>query len=231
MTDVQAAPPPREKFFSNFPVVVAVTSLLIVGLYTAYFFAPMADQREALYNFALAPERFWAEAGSPKVYDSLPAALLTLLSTALLHGDWVHVIVNTLMLIQFGAPLAQTLGAGLSGAGKWMLLFVASIIAGSLLYLALQDVNGPYAVGASGGVSGLIAAAFLVDPYTWRKRTLWSRSFLLMTLYFIVINLVLVFGGPYVGLYIAWEAHAGGYIAGALIMSLMPIRAPRGAES
>ncbi|MDP3735958.1 MAG: rhomboid family intramembrane serine protease [Hyphomonadaceae bacterium] len=241
MTEAQAAPPPldkppREKFFSNFPVVVAATAILLVGLYTAYFFAPFDDQQSTLFNFALAPERFWAEAGSPKVYPDIQSALLTLVSTSLLHGDWVHVIVNTLMLVQFGAPVSQALGPGIAGAGKWMLVFIVSIIAGSLLYLGLQDADGPYAVGASGGVSGLIAAAFLMDPYTWRKRTLWSREFLLMTLYFIIINIVLVFGGPFVGLYVAWEAHAGGYIAGAILMAVMPLRglparAPRAAES
>jgi membrane associated rhomboid family serine protease len=241
MTDAQAAQPPlekppREKFFSSFPVIVGATALALVGLYTAYFFAPFAEQQKTLFDFALAPERFWAEAGSAKVYPDMQSGLLTLVSTALLHGDWVHLIVNTLMLIQFGAPVSQALGPGIAGAGKWMLLFVVSIVAGSILYLGLQDVNGPYAVGASGGVSGLIAAAFLVDPYTWRKRTLWSREFLLMTLYFIVVNLVLVFGGPFVGLYVAWEAHAGGYIAGAILMALMPLRGlqgrgPRAAES
>ena len=45
-----------------------------------------------------------------------------------------------------------------------MSLFLGSVIAGSALYLALSTVASPYVVGASGGSSGLIAAAFLLDP-------------------------------------------------------------------
>jgi membrane associated rhomboid family serine protease len=106
-----------------------------------------------------------------------------------------------------------------------MLVFVVSVVAGSIFYLAMYDVNGPYAVGASGGTSGLIAAAFLIDPYTGRRRSLWSPAFLKLTAAFAVINLLLVLAGPYlVGMGVAWEAHAGGYVAGALLMSILPMR-------
>ena len=58
---------------------------------------------------------------------------------------------------------------------------------GSALYLGAGRTSArPYLIGASGGVSGLFAAAFLVDPHGG-KRTLWSREFLRMTVAFIAI--------------------------------------------
>jgi membrane associated rhomboid family serine protease len=226
MTDQQTAerPPPMFRF-SHIPVVVWATALALVLLYAAFFFAPYEEKVLIQYNYALVPQRFWAPAGSDLVYPSVFEALLTLLSTALLHGDWLHVIVNSLMLVQFGIPVARALGTDITGAGAWMLLFVASIIAGSLAYLALQDAGAGAAVGASGGVSGIVAATFLLDPFTGRKRPLWNRDFLVMTAVFAAINVVLVYAGPMLlGMGIAWEAHAGGYVAGALLMCILPLR-------
>ena len=226
MTDQQTAerPPPMFRL-GHIPVVVWATALALLLLYAAFFFAPPREQQGMLYDFALAPQRFWAPAGSQDVYPNYVSGLLTLASTALLHGGWFHVIVNSLMMVQFGIPVARTLGTDITGAGAWMLLFLIAVIGGSAAYLAMYDVNGPYAVGASGGTSGLIAAAFLLDPYTGRRRTLWSPAFLKLTAAFAAINVLLVLAGPYlVGTGIAWEAHAGGYIAGALLMSILPMR-------
>ena len=120
--------------------------------------------------------------------------------------------------------VALALGENLAGSAAWMLLLVVSIIGGSALYLALANVGSPYLIGASGGVSGLFAAAFLLDP-RGGKRTLWSRSFLGMTIAFAVANAALVLVAPFMlGMSVSWEAHAGGYIAGALTMALLPVR-------
>jgi membrane associated rhomboid family serine protease len=210
---------------NNLPVVVWATALALLALYAAFFFAPYEEKVLIQYNYALVPQRFWAPAGSDLVYPNMFEALLTLVSTALLHGDWIHVIVNTLMLVQFGIPAARALGTDITGAGAWMLLFVASIIAGSAAYLAIQDAGAGAAVGASGGTSGLIAAAFLLDPFTGRRRKFWDRNFLVLTGVFAAINVLLVYAGPMLlGMGIAWEAHAGGYIAGALLMRILPMR-------
>jgi membrane associated rhomboid family serine protease len=226
MTDQQTAerPPPMFRL-GHIPIVVWATALALLALYAAFFFAPYEEKVLIQYNYALVPQRFWAPAGSDLVYPNMFEALLTLVSTALLHGDWFHVIVNTLVLVQFGIPVARALGNDITGAGAWMLLFVASIIVGSAAYLAIQDAGAGAAVGASGGTSGLIAAAFLLDPYSGRKRTLWDRNFLVLTGVFAAINVLLVYAGPMLlGMGIAWEAHAGGYVAGALLMSILPMR-------
>jgi membrane associated rhomboid family serine protease len=231
MTEAATDSPRRREPFFRAPLIVVLMTVLLLGLYTAYFFASFNERQELLWHYALAPERFWAPPGSPRVYDSYAAGLLTLLSTSLLHGDWFHVIVNSLMLLSFGTPVARALGTDIAGAATWMLLFVASILAGSALYLGLADVNTPYAVGASGGTCGLIAAAFLID-FDGRRRKLWSREFLTTTVVFAVINAVLTFVAPYLfGMGIAWEAHVGGYVAGALLMAVLPLRGYGGAKA
>ena len=226
-TPQQPAPQPDRQPIFNAPIIVVVMAILLVALYAAYAFAPYQEQQYALYDFALAPERFWAPAGSAAVYPDVLSGLMTLVSTALLHGDWMHVIVNSLMLVAFGTPVARTLGKGPTAWGLWMVIFLGSVIAGSALYLAMATVETPFAVGASGGTSGLVAAAFLLDPYGM-KRKLWSREFLGMTVAFGIANAVLTLAGPQLlGMGIAWEAHLGGYIAGALLMAVLPVKGYR----
>lgn len=224
MTDAAAETPQRREPFFRAPLIVLLMTLVLLGLYAAYFFQPFDEQQRLLYHYALAPERFWAPTGSPKVYDSYAAGLLTLLSTSLLHGDWFHVIVNSLMMLSFGTPVARALGPGIAGAAKWMLLLVVSIVVGSALYIALATAESYPAVGASGGTCGLIAAAFLLD-FDGRRRKLWSREFLTVTAVFAALNGVLTLIAPYIlGMGLAWEAHVGGYVAGALLMAVLPLR-------
>lgn len=215
----------------NAPLIVVVMSISLVALYAAYAFAPFAEQQATLYDFALAPERFWAPAGSPKVYPDVLSGLLTLASTALLHGDWMHVIVNSLMLLAFGTPVARTFGGGPTGWGLWMIVFLGSVIAGSALYLAFATAETPYAVGASGGTSGLVAAAFLLDPYGM-KRKLWDPEFLKFSGAFAAVNALLTIVAPsLLGMALAWEAHLGGYIAGAILMAVLPVKGYRPVQS
>ena len=204
--------------------LVYATAALLLALHLAYTLATPAQQIDATWNFALAPQRFWAPAGSGDVYPDYVSGLLTLLSSGLLHADWMHVIVNAAMLVWFGVPVARALGPGAAAWGYWMLLFVGSIIAGSAVYLALTDNTGSYLIGASGGTSGVIAAALLLGD-NGGKRALWSIGFLVPTAIFAAMNVLLVYAAPYaLGMAVSWEAHAGGYVFGALLMAVLPLR-------
>lgn len=232
MTDtLPAETPTRRQPILNAPLLVIIVAIVLVLLHAAFEFAPPIEQLAISYDYALAPQRFWAPAGSPDVYPDAAAGLITLLSTGLLHADWLHVIVNSMMLLALGTPVARALGQNLAGAAAWMLLFVVSVLGGSALYLALANVDSPYVIGASGGVSGLFAAAFLLDP-RGGKQKLWSRPFVGMTIAFAIANAALALVGPFMlGAGISWEAHAGGYIAGALMMALLPVRGYAAARS
>jgi membrane associated rhomboid family serine protease len=115
------------------------------------------------------------------------------------------------------APVVDALvAAGASG--------VDAVIAGCAVYLALADSSGPYLIGASGGTSGLIAAALMLGD-NGRKHALWSPGFLVPTAIFAVMNVLLVLSAPYaLGMAVSWEAHTGGYIFGALLMLVLPLR-------
>jgi membrane associated rhomboid family serine protease len=198
--------------------------VILVGIQGAISVLSIEDQTQILYDYALVPRRFFAPAGSPDAYPDMAAKLLTLVSTGFLHGGWLHVLVNTGMLLAFGTQVARLLGSGPRGVSLWLLLFLASVIAGSAAYLAIRGVDGGAAVGASGGISGLVGAAFLVG-FDGQGRSLVSRSFLMMTAAFALGNGLLALAGPSIaGAGLAWQAHLGGYVAGALIMAVLARR-------
>jgi membrane associated rhomboid family serine protease len=220
MTDT--APPSQREPWLTVPVALVIAMIvLMLGLHGLTYSLTEEQWIRLHFDFALAPQRFFASPGSDIAYPDIFSKLVSLVSTALLHGDWMHVALNAMVIGQFGIPVARVLGPGVAGAGKWMLLFVVSVAVGSLVYLLLQGAGGGAAVGASGGACGLIAADFLVGR-DGKMRSPLSREFLMSTFYFALINLLLVFVIPLVlPFYVAWEAHLGGYLAGMAMMLIL----------
>ncbi|MEE9348061.1 MAG: rhomboid family intramembrane serine protease [Robiginitomaculum sp.] len=132
----------------------------------------------------------------------------------LLHADWGHVLINSAMIAVFGVLVCRAArgsgGATWRANGRFLTIFVLSIIAGGLaqwLWWALSHGTGQ-AVGASGGASGLFAAAAWV--LGGKERVLKYG------LGWIAVNILMAAGG-FMGSQIAWAAHLGGYLGGALL--------------
>ena len=85
---------------------------------------------------------------------------IRLLSAGFLHADWGHLFFNMLTLYFF-APIVLYV-YGISG---FFVIYLSSIIIGNLFSLYLYQKQGWYsAVGASGGVSGILFAAVAYAP-------------------------------------------------------------------
>lgn len=85
---------------------------------------------------------------------------IRLLSAGFLHADWGHLFFNMLTLYFF-APVVLYV-YGISG---FFVIYLSSIIIGNLFSLYLYQKQGWYsAIGASGGVSGILFAAVAYAP-------------------------------------------------------------------
>ena len=86
---------------------------------------------------------------------------IRLLSAGFLHADMMHLIFNMLTLYFFGPIVEQAFGAvGL------LIIYFGSIILGNLFSLYIYQKQGWYsAIGASGGVSGILFAAIAIYPF------------------------------------------------------------------
>ncbi|MEV1128596.1 rhomboid family intramembrane serine protease [Agromyces sp. NPDC049794] len=125
-----------------------------------------------------------------------------MLTSVFVHSTQLlfHVLLNMYILWIFGQLLE-----GLLGRWRFLALYLIAGFAGSVGVLWLGDPRTAV-VGASGAVFGLMGAFLVI------QRRLGGQS----TQLFILLGINLVIGFiP--GLNIAWQAHLGGLVAGALI--------------
>ncbi|MGV6846657.1 MAG: rhomboid family intramembrane serine protease, partial [Lutibacter sp.] len=85
---------------------------------------------------------------------------IRMLSSAFLHVDYVHLLLNMYVLYIFSPIILNNLGNL-----KFLLIYFGSLFAGNLLSYAYHKNESYYAaVGASGAVAGIIYAAILLQP-------------------------------------------------------------------
>lgn len=111
-----------------------------------------------------------------------------------------HILLNMYMLWILGRMLEPALGRA-----RFLALYLMAGVGGSLGVLFLSDPRVP-TIGASGAIFGLMGAFFVI------QRRLGGNAVQLLVL--IGINLVI---GFLPGLNIAWQAHLGGLVVGALV--------------
>ena len=121
-----------------------------------------------------------------------------MLTSLFVHGSILHILFNMFSLFVLGPELERMVGRWRFGA-----LFLLSGLGGSVAVL-LTSPNSAV-IGASGAIFGLFGAYFVIARHLGSN----SRQLIIV----IVINLVIGFVVPG----IAWQAHVGGLIIGALV--------------
>ncbi|GJD35218.1 rhomboid family intramembrane serine protease [Methylobacterium aerolatum] len=243
----------------NMPGVVtaSIGVILAIQAIREYLLPDSADIRLVL-DFALVPARWtiWfdpsraadvlaaAGAGAPDVaplreafarYIIGEGALepWTLATYALLHGSWMHVIFNSVWLAAFGTPVARR-----CGPWRFLAIGLAGIVAGGLLHILVDPLGATPLVGASAGISALMAAAsrFVFQPPVsgygapWQvpvhrpvetiPELLRNRTAVSFLAIWLVTNLIFgVVSTPLLAdsSAIAWDAHLGGFVVGFLL--------------
>lgn len=200
---------------SRFPVV---TVALIVINTIVFLLVPQAE--ESLRNWALIPVKYTQYRSE----FSLLALGVPFISSMFLHAGWLHLIGNMWTLWIFGDNVEDRLGHG-----RFLLLYLLSGIAAGLLHIFTNAQSPVPTIGASGAVAGVMGAYLRYFPHA-RVHTvippfIWGPIFDLPAVVFlgwwILLQLfsgalTLVAGQRDVG-GVAWWAHVGGFIFGAII--------------
>jgi membrane associated rhomboid family serine protease len=149
--------------------------------------------------------------GKPRQWDRL-------LTSATLHGDTWHMLFNMMTLYFFSSVVIDAFGIW-----KYLAIYFLAIIVGGLLSLWIHRKEYYYsAIGASGGVVGILFAAIAVYPH--------------LSLYMFFIPIPIpgwIFGIAYLGFSIygmlknagniGHDAHMGGAAAGiAMALAFAP---------
>jgi membrane associated rhomboid family serine protease len=162
--------------------------------------------------------------------------LLGLVGHIFVHASWPHVLINSVFIVAFGAPVARAFGETVWGGVVFLIFFLVCGVLAALGFISMADAQGWLLgggqgdwslVGASGAASGLMGGAIrLMAGRTAGEGalgSLGSRMVVSASLGWIVINLVLGLTGLTPGAGgapVAWQAHIAGYFAGLLLIGI-----------
>lgn len=134
-----------------------------------------------------------------------------LFTYSLLHGGYIHFILNGIVLFVSGKMLES-----IFGSTKTLLIFILAAIGGS--YLSVTYNHNIFTIGASGGIMGLIAAVFIATLYMpfGALKTKYQMNSI-----YILIPSLLPTTQHIIGQTVDIAAHIGGAVVGALVSYLI----------
>jgi len=190
-----------------------VTVLLVLANLAVYFYTSRAR------SFLQTDPYFIYTYGFNPLFLSTLEGVKRIFTSMFIHADLFHIVFNMLFLYLFGKSVEAV-----TGSLRFLLLYLAGGLGAVLFHVALIPVGGYEAlvipaVGASGAISAVLGAFFILFPHT--------RVSLCMFLFFLPICLPLpssiylliwfaeqvVYGYLNLG-GVAYFAHAGGFVAG-----------------
>lgn len=199
-------------------VITAVTSLVSLLI----LFAGWTGWAAMVMGFI--PARL---SGAMQVGGALPS-VLTIFSSTLVHGGYMHLLFNMLMLLLCGTAVERVLGV----QGVTIIYAVSAIVA-ALAQWSMGPLATAPVIGASGAVSGVIGAyalsfgrpkAFVRSPRVNRAlHILWLAAA------WTVLQIGVGFVAGADGVLLATPAHVGGFLVGLLLQRPLLLWRYRGA--
>jgi membrane associated rhomboid family serine protease len=151
--------------------------------------------------------------------------LFTLATCMFLHGGWLHIAGNMLFLWVFGDNIEDTMGHA-----KFLVFYLLCGLAASGLQVIVNSNSETPMIGASGAISGVLAAYLVLYP-RGKIRTVILVGIPILVLipawgmigYWIVIQFIngiasLGVRTAETGGGVAYFAHIGGFVAGAALV-------------
>lgn len=143
---------------------------------------------------------------------------LTILSSMFMHGGFMHLGGNMLYLWVFGDNLEHRFGAG-----RFLLFYLASGLAGTFAHIALAPQSIIPMLGASGAISGTLGAYLVLFPWNRVNAVFFFRIVSLPAILVIGVWAITQFIGGWGTLAnmgksggVAYSAHIGGFVAGCV---------------
>lgn len=177
------------------------------------------DMEKMVYNYGLIPKEFIYNLRFLKIRDSL----FPLFSSMFLHGGFFHIISNMWFFWIFGNNVEDALGHF-----RFFIFYLLCGAGAGLSQILMNPDSTIPMVGASGAISGVLGAYFLLYP---------GARILTVVVIFYFIRMVYVPAGIFIifwfilqvissftinpeGGGIAWFAHIGGFLTGVFLCGL-----------
>jgi membrane associated rhomboid family serine protease len=215
------ANPLKKIRFQYVTVGLIALNVAIYVIFQTGWFIPLAD--EDVTAFAVIPAKLLADTGGGTAAFATGAVFvperLTLVTYMFLHGGWIHLIGNMLFLWVFGDNIEDSMGHI-----RFIMFYLMCGIFAALLHAWMLPHSDLPLIGASGAVAGVIAAYLILHPRVkvW-VLALWRIPIKITAAWALGIWIA----AQFVSLLfeseeaVAWWAHVGGLVAGAVLILFM----------
>ena len=204
----------------TFPIVNV--SLIVINFIV--FFKEISLSNQALnqltFTYGLIPAHVASQlaAGAPLLSLATP-----FITAMFLHANWLHIIGNMLYLWIFGDNVEDRVGHL-----PYLFLYLLVGVAGSIVYCLASPASQVPIIGASGAIAGILGAYFVLYPKAKVLTLLPLFFFITLVEIPAVWFLLLWFGMQVLNGFttsldadsVAWWAHIGGFVAGAVLINL-----------
>jgi membrane associated rhomboid family serine protease len=190
----------------------------------------LVTHRPILVEIGQSEAAIWPWGIAPRqviVLEPRPVEIALTLATCLfLHGGWMHLLGNMWFLWLFGDNVEDRLGHA---------LYLAFYLLGGLAATLTQWIVFPNSEFPVIGASGAIAAVLGAYAITWPWARVYTLVFLVVFVTIVQLPALIVLGGWFLvqilsGIAgphgqavqsVAWWAHIGGFVMGALLMPVL----------
>jgi membrane associated rhomboid family serine protease len=204
----------------TFPIVNV--SLIVINFIV--FFKEISLSNQALnqltFTYGLIPAHVASQLAAGAPFLSLATPFITAM---FLHANWLHIIGNMLYLWIFGDNVEDRVGHI-----PYLFFYLLVGVAGSIVYCLASPASQVPIIGASGAIAGVLGAYFVLYPKAKVLTLLPLFFFITLVEIPAVWFLLLWFGMQVLNGFttslaadsVAWWAHIGGFVAGAVLINL-----------
>jgi membrane associated rhomboid family serine protease len=203
------------------PYQYVTVGLIVANVLVYLLEAAGKPSAEFVSSFAVVPQELFQvhilRGEAPFSADAVAVPeRATLFSYMFFHNDAIHLFTNMLFLWVFGDNVEDALGHV-----RYLVFYVACGVAGALLHAFMLPASEDGLIGASGAISGVIAAYIMLHP----RVRVWVLALKFIPVrisaaialgLWIILQFVMVAlpqAGP-----TAWWCHIGGLLAGAFLI-------------
>ena len=210
-----------ENSLKSIPFQYVTVSLILVNV-AVFLLSAVGGDMVAVASFGIIPKELFDTSLLPIPIEdqvSVRPTQLTLLTYMFFHGDVLHLAGNMLFLWVFGDNVEDAMGHL-----KFLAFYLMCGVFAGYMHAWIEPDSAIPLIGASGAVAGVIAAYLMLHP----RVRVWVLAFKAIPLRisalialgaWVIMQFVMVLlpqMGP-----VAWWAHVGGLIAGAVLIVVM----------
>ncbi len=208
------------RHYENPPVPQTVFTAGLIAICVLVFIwqtslAPVTAER-LVYPFGMIPAVLFGKTDLPPGIVMVSSEV-SIITSMFLHGGMLHLLGNMFYLWIFGRYVERSMGHG-----RFIVFYLLCGVAAALAHASYHPHSMAAMIGASGAISGILGGYFVLFPRTSvTVHTIRIPAFVLLGLWIVMPAIYSLAASGQSGRLAFW-AHIGGFIAGAVL--IIPFR-------